>query len=84
LMCLVWALVLLAVFASMWTYLQLDRNSLLSKIASTDSGRVTFDSGLAFRVLTWAVVPLLAAFAAEFPDLVNSAVQLVKPPGSGQ
>ena len=74
-----WSLILLSVAAGVWTYLQLDRNSLLSKIAATQPGRITANSGLVFRLLAWGIVPLLAALAADYPDLVHSIMTWVAP-----
>ncbi len=66
-----WALTLTAVGTGIWAYAELDRNSLLSKIAASSPGKLTFDRGLVFRVLAWGIVPLGAAFATEYPDLFN-------------
>jgi hypothetical protein len=73
----VWGFVLVAIGAGLWTYLELDRNTLLSRIASSDAGKLTFDRGLALRVLAWGVAPLVAAAATEYPDLVNSIFRFV-------
>lgn len=74
-----WALILVSAFASVWTYLQLDRNSLLSHIASSDPGRITNNAGLIFRVLAWGVAPVLAALAADYPDLINTLFKWIRP-----
>lgn len=71
-----WVLVLVAIGAGLWTYLELDRNLLLSKIAKSDPGKATVDRGFVLRILAWGIAPLIAAAATEYPDLVNSLTQL--------
>jgi len=73
----VWTLMLVVIGSALWTYVELDRNTLLSRIASSSAGQLTLDRGLLLRVLAWGVAPLMAAAATEYPDLVNSIFQLV-------
>jgi len=63
--------------SSIATYIELDRNALLSHIASSDPGKLTWDRGLVIRVLGWGIAPLAAAVATEYPDLVNSVFRVI-------
>ncbi len=48
---------------------QMNRNEVLSLIARTDPGRVTWNMPFLLNMFTFAVVPLLALLSSEFPGL---------------
>lgn len=75
----IWALVGSVVLTGFWVYLELDRNSLISRIAGTTPGRFTWDWSLAGRVLAFGVIPLLSVAAMQYPDLANRLFHMVEP-----
>lgn len=74
-----WVLILASTSCSVWTYIQLDRNSLLSDLASTPAGKVTANASFLFRIVAWGFAPILAAWAADYPDLAHTLVQWLRP-----
>ena len=76
-----WCLVVATVGVSLWVYTELDRNALLSRIAATPAGRLTFNREFVVRILAWGIIPLSAAAAAQYPDLANNIVRIIAPFG---
>jgi hypothetical protein len=74
-----WAIVCSVVLAGLSVFLEIDRNSLLSRIAGTEPGKLTWDGAFFVRVLTWGLVPLLSVAAVQYPDLANSLFRLAEP-----
>ena len=58
---------------------QMNRNEVLSRIAHTDPGRITWNMPFVLNVFTFAVVPLLALLSSEFPGLRNALFSWVHP-----
>jgi hypothetical protein len=58
---------------------QMNRNEVLSRIAHTDPGRITWNMPFLLNVFTFAVVPLLALLSSEFPGLRNALFSWVQP-----
>ncbi|HEY0464838.1 MAG TPA: hypothetical protein VGC79_11540, partial [Polyangiaceae bacterium] len=75
----IWGLVLIAAGAGIWIYIELDRNSLLSLIARTNPGELTFNRQFALRIITWCIVPLTAAAATQYPALANTLARVIAP-----
>jgi hypothetical protein len=67
------------VAASLWVFVQLDRNTLISHISGTDPQHVTFNSALALRVFAWAILPLLSVAAAQYPEVADALYRLISP-----
>lgn len=75
----IWGALLLAVVVTLWAFLQMDRNSVLSAIGGTEPGKVTFDRAFFLNVFTFGAVPLLAVIAAQFPNLGRELLGFVNP-----
>jgi hypothetical protein len=58
---------------------QMNRNEVLSLIARTDPGRITWNAPFLLNVFTFGVVPLLALLSSEFPGLRNALFSWVQP-----
>lgn len=58
---------------------QMNRNEVLSRIAHTDPGRITWDMRFLLNVFTFGVVPLLALLSSEFPGLRSALFSWVQP-----
>jgi hypothetical protein len=50
-------------------FVQMNRNYVLSRLARTSPGRVTWDRGFVSSILVHVAVPLLALLAVKFPEL---------------
>jgi hypothetical protein len=50
-------------------FVQMNRNYVLSRLARTRPGRVTWDRGFVSNILVHVAVPLLALLAVKFPEL---------------
>ena len=75
----IWSLLLIAVLLTLFVFFQMDRNEILSKIAGTTPGEVTFNPDLVLGTLTYGVVPLLGLVVAQFPNVGRYVVTLVNP-----
>ncbi|HWO10492.1 MAG TPA: hypothetical protein VNN80_13465, partial [Polyangiaceae bacterium] len=75
----IWAVVGATVALGLWVYLEIDRNGLLSRIAGTTPGKLTWDGALAVRIVTWVAFPLLSVAAVQYPELANQAFAFLEP-----
>ncbi|HEX6372192.1 MAG TPA: hypothetical protein VF006_24960 [Longimicrobium sp.] len=68
----VFALILLGtVGALLYVMTDMNRNEILSRIAKTDPGRVTWDRTFIVNAVLMGIVPLLALISSEVPQLRN-------------
>jgi hypothetical protein len=58
---------------------QMNRNEVLSRIARTEPGQVTWNSTFILNLLTFGVVPLLTLLSSEFPGLRIALFSWVQP-----
>lgn len=63
----------------LWMYFSLDRDTVLSAIANSNAGEVTLNSNLVTRVVTWGVLPMVSAIAAQYPEFSQWAFAAVEP-----
>jgi len=63
----------------LWMYFSLDRDTVLSAIANSHAGEVTLNSNLVTRVVTWGVLPMVSAIAAQYPEFSQWAFAAVEP-----
>jgi len=63
----------------LWMFFSLDRDSVLSAIANSNAGEVTLNSNLITRVVTWGLLPMLSAIAAQYPEFSQWAFAAVEP-----
>jgi hypothetical protein len=75
----VWVMMGAVVLASLGLFVTLDRDELMSRISHSDPGKITDSGSLAKRVLIWAVAPLVAVAAAQYPQLANSLASWLEP-----
>jgi len=74
-----WVVMGTVVATSLWIFIQLDRNTLISYISGTDPQVVTMNSALVLRVFAWTIVPLLSVAAAQYPEVADALFQLLSP-----
>jgi hypothetical protein len=53
------------------TFVSVEANEVLSRIAGTTAGKVSFDWSLVLKLAPWVVVPLLMVIGQTFPELWN-------------
>jgi hypothetical protein len=58
---------------------QMNRNEVLSRIAHTEPGEVTWNASFILNLFTFGVVPLLTLLSSEFPELRNALFAWVQP-----
>jgi len=63
----------------LWMYFSLDRDAALSAIANSNAGEVTLNGNLVTRVVTWGVLPMVSAIAAQYPEFSQWAFAAVEP-----
>ncbi len=59
--------------------LQVERDEVLSRIASTTPGQITWNRAMIARLAVYGLIPLLTLFAAQFPDIGATILQAVRP-----
>jgi hypothetical protein len=68
-----------AVSAFVAVLVQMNRNEVLSRIARTEPGQITWNGGFILNLFTFGVVPLLTLLSSEFPGLRNALFSWVQP-----
>jgi hypothetical protein len=63
----------------LWMFFTLDRDTALSAIANSNAGEVTLNGNLITRVVTWGVLPMVSAIAAQYPEFSQWAFAAVEP-----
>jgi hypothetical protein len=64
-----WIYVVFAVALVFGVFVQMERDPLLSAIASTPAGKVRWDATMWSKVFLYGVIPLTTIFAAQFPQI---------------
>jgi hypothetical protein len=62
-------------------YFALDRDAVLSAIASTTAGELTVNSALVTRVVGWGVIPMASVIAAQYPEFTQWVLSAIGPVG---
>jgi hypothetical protein len=83
----IWATLAVAVAATFWIFLQMDRDPTLSRIGGTAVGKITFDKTFFTNLSLYVIVPALGVIATQFPEigrlLGRMADQLLRVAGGG-
>lgn len=74
-----WMTVLVVSGTTLSVYVQMDRNTVLSRIAGTTPGKSSFDLAFFSRIFTLGLVPLLSLVAAQFPQIVRVFYDVLTP-----
>lgn len=72
-------ILLISVSAVIYVSIQMNRHELLSIIAGTGAGVVSWDARLVTNLLTFALVPLLTLLGSALPGLRSGLLDLVQP-----
>ncbi len=72
LMSTLWVVILSSAALALTVLVQMSQDELLSRISKTEPGKVDLlDRAFLFRVLTWAVVPILSLLAVQYPEVAS-------------
>jgi hypothetical protein len=74
-----WVVVLSVVLLGLWTFIQLDRNTLMSHVSGTRAGEVTLNWAFGLRIVGWGVIPLLSVAAAQYPQIASLVFRTLSP-----
>ena len=74
-----WACILACVLASARVFVQMERNEVISHLTGTRPNHVTWDLGFISKIVLWVIVPLLSLFAAQFPEVGATLLQILQP-----
>jgi hypothetical protein len=74
-----WVVMGSVVAASLWIFIQMDRNTLMSHISGTAPNEVTLNGAFYFRVFAWTIVPLISVAAAQYPEVADVLMRIVSP-----
>jgi hypothetical protein len=68
-----------ASLASIWILVGMERETVLSRLRNTTSGRVDFNWAFLQRIAIYGVLPLLAVISSLFPEIGNSLFGWLEP-----
>jgi len=74
-----WLVVLSVVALSIWVFVELDRNTLMSHVSGTHPGEVTLNWAFVVRVVGFGAVPVLSVAAAQYPQIATFVFQTLSP-----
>lgn len=59
--------------AVLWVFVQMNRNEVLSRLARSEPGKLTFDRRFVSQLLVYGLLPVLSLVAAQFPSVRGAA-----------
>jgi hypothetical protein len=74
-----WLYVISAVAIVLWIFLQMERDPVLSAFASSQAGKLRWDTTLWSKVVVYGVVPIATIFAAQFPEIGSTIMSWLAP-----
>ena len=74
-----WILILGLAAISLWAYVGLERDVILSKVSGTRPNDIPINRELVVTVLTVVVLPLLTIFAAQYPNIGRILLRVFDP-----
>jgi hypothetical protein len=60
----------------MWAFIEMNRDPTLSLVTDTAPGRLDWNLDLLSKVAVYAILPLLALFASQFPQIGSNIADL--------
>ncbi len=79
LLTLCWALVAAMVGVTIWIFVQMNRNEVLSTISGTDPNVVNWNFDFVEKLAVFGGLPLLSLLAAQFPEVARALLAVVEP-----
>lgn len=73
LLILVWVVILVTGPLTVLTLLQMNRDEVLSRIAKSEPGKVTWDRHFISQIVIYGVLPLFSLIASQFPEVRGAA-----------
>jgi hypothetical protein len=65
----IWGTLTVGVALTFWSFLQMDRDMILSLIGKTEPGQVSFDKAFFANLALYVLVPALSVVATQFPEV---------------
>jgi hypothetical protein len=78
-MAMLWCVGLAGIALVVWSFIQMERDPILSAMARTTAGKVNFKSGFLRNVVVYSTPPLLTLLAAEFPAIGQAVWTILAP-----
>jgi hypothetical protein len=78
LLALIWVDVIAAVVIVMAAFIQMDRDATLSLVSDTVPGKLDWSFDLVSKFAVYALLPLLALFASQFPNIGTSIAEVFR------
>jgi hypothetical protein len=72
-------LLLVSVGAMLYVNTQMNRNEVLSRIAKTEPGKITWDARFVTNLVTFGALPILTLLTSELPGLRSALFSWVEP-----
>jgi hypothetical protein len=79
LLTLAWTVIVSVMLIGIWIFVELDRNTVISHISGTVPGKLTVNGGMAVRLFSWSVVPLLGIASTQYPEVANFLYAIINP-----
>ena len=73
-----WVTILIVAATTLFTFVQLNRDRVLSLLSGTEPGVLNLSRDLLYRVLIHGVIPILALLGAQFPQALNHLTSWLK------
>ena len=73
-----WVTILIVAAATIFTFVQLNRDRVISLLSGTEPGVLNLSRDLLYRVLIHGVIPILALLGAQFPQALNHLMSWLK------
>jgi len=74
-----WGSLLMLAALTLWVFVQMDRDDVLSAIAGTEGGQITFDRHFFWNVFVYGAVPILTVVVGQFPQIAHFVVSWLNP-----
>jgi hypothetical protein len=79
LLALIWVDIVMGVAVALTVLFLMEKDEVLSRMADTTPGRITWNRDTIVRVVVYGLVPLLTLFAAQFPEVGAQLLEWLKP-----
>lgn len=79
LLVLCWALVAAMAGVSIWIFVEMNRNEVLSTISGTEPNKVSWNVDFVEKLAVFGGLPVLSLLAAQFPEVARALLAVVEP-----
>jgi len=72
-----WSVLLATVAISLYVFISINRNPIISMFSGTDPGQFNWDNTFTLHLVVFAVIPILTLLGAQFPQALSGTVSWV-------